>query len=90
MSAVLPDGRLTLVASWSLPPPEASKDDEASDDSDDFNDDDDEDEDASSSSADEMSTWYSYPLSLMTKMRSNFRYESSHTNRGRVSIGDFC
>ena len=55
MSAVLPDGRLALVALWSLPPPEASDDDEASD-SDDSDDDDDEDGDASSFSADEMST----------------------------------
>ena len=56
MSAVLPDGRLALVASWSLQPPEAFEDDEASDDFDDSDDDDDEDEDASSSSVDEMST----------------------------------
>ena len=55
MSAVLLDGRLALVALWSLPPPEASDDDEASD-SDDSDDDDDEDGDASSFSADEMST----------------------------------
>ena len=48
------------------PPPKASK---ASEDDDDSNDDDDNDEDrdASSSSSDKMSTWYSYPLSLMTK-----------------------
>ena len=52
MSAVLPDGRLALVALWSLPPPEASDDD----DDDDSDDDDDEDGDASSFSADEMST----------------------------------
>ena len=56
MSAVLPDGRLALVALWSLPPPEASDDDEASDDNDDSDDDDDEDGDAISFSADEMST----------------------------------
>ena len=56
MSAVLPDGRLALVALWSLPPPEAFDDDEASDDNDDSDDDDDEDGDAISFSADEMST----------------------------------
>ena len=67
------------------PPPEASEDDDDSDD-----DDDDEDGDTSSSSADKMSTWYSYPLSLVTKKESSFEYESSHTHRGRVSIGEFC
>ena len=52
MSVILPDGKLTLVASWSLSPPS-----EASEDDDDFDDDDDDvDGDASSSSADEMST----------------------------------
>ena len=56
MSAVLPDGRLALVALWSLPPPEASNDDEASDDDDDSDNDDNEDGDASSFSAYEMST----------------------------------
>ena len=67
------------------PPPEASEDDDDSDD-----DDDDEDGDTSSSSADKMSTRYSYPLSLVTKKESSFEYESSHTHRGRVSIGEFC
>ena len=69
------------------PPPEAFEDD------DDFNDDDDDnddDGDASSSSADKMSTSYFYPLSLMTKRGSSFGYESNHTYRGIVSIGDFC
>ena len=56
------------------PPPEASEDDDDFDD-----DDDDEDGNASSSSTDEMSTWYSYPLSLVTKRESNFGYDSSHT-----------
>ena len=32
----------------------------------------DEDDDASSPSDDEMSTWFTYPLSLMTKMGSSF------------------
>ena len=67
------------------PPPEASEDDDDSDD-----DDDDEDGDASPSITDEMSDWYSYLLSLMTKRGSSFGYESSHSHRGRVSIGDFC
>ena len=68
-------------------PLEASKD---NDDSDDDDNDDDKDVDATSSNANEMSTWYSYPLSLMTKRESNFGYESSHTRKGRVSIEDFC
>ena len=70
-----------------FPPLESYEDDNDSDDDDD---DDDDDGDASSSSADEISTWYSYPLSLMTKRGSSFVYESSHTHMGRVSIGDFC
>ena len=57
---------------------------EASEDED--NDDDAKDDGASSSSADDMSTWYTYPLSLMTKKGSSFGYESSHTHKGRVSI----
>ena len=40
---------------------------------------DDDDGDASSSSTDEMSTWHSYPLSLVIKRGSSFGYESSHT-----------
>ena len=65
-----------FVESPSPPPkaPKASKDDDNSDD-----DDDGEDGDASSSSSDEMSTWHSYSLSLMTKKGSNFGYESSHS-----------
>ena len=59
------------------PPPEAP---EASDDDDDSNDDDDgKDGDASSSNSEEMSTWHSYPLSLVTKGGSSFGYESSHS-----------
>ena len=56
------------------PPSEAFEDDDDSDDNDDA-----EDGDVSSSSADEMSTWYSYPLSLVTKRESSFGYKSSHT-----------
>ena len=37
-----------------------------------------------------MSTWCTYPLSLVTKRGSSFWYESSHIHRGRVSMGDFC
>ena len=68
MSAVLPDGRLALVASWSL-----STSPEESEDSDDDSDDNvDEDGDASSPSDDEMSTSYTYPLSLVIKRESSF------------------
>ena len=52
------------------PSPETFKDD--NDDFDDDDDDDDEDEDASSPSVDKMSTWYTYPLSLVTKKKSSF------------------
>ena len=41
--------------------------------------DDKDDEDASSSSDDKMSSWHSYPLSLVTKRGSGFGYESSHS-----------
>ena len=47
------------------------------------------DEDDNASSTNEMSTWYSYPLSLVTKRGSSFRYESSYTHRGSVSIRRF-
>ena len=56
------------------PPPEASEDNDGSDD-----DDDDKYGDASSSNSNEMSTWHSYPLLLMTKRGSSFGYESSHS-----------
>ena len=52
--------------------------------------DDEDDGDASSPNDDNMSTWHSYPLSLVTKRENSFKYESSHTHKGRVSIGDFC
>ena len=45
---------------------------EASEDDNDDSSDDDEDEDASSPSDDKMSTWYTYPLSLVTKKGSSF------------------
>ena len=35
------------------------------------------DDDWDASSTDKMSTWYSYPLSLITKRGSSFGYESS-------------
>ena len=53
--------------------------DDAEDDDDAIASDDEDDVDASSSSANKMSTWYFYPLSLVTKRGSSFGYESSHT-----------
>ena len=41
--------------------------------------DDEDDGDASSSNSNDMSTWYSYPLSLVTLKGSIFGYESSHS-----------
>ena len=58
-------GGVTVASSFST---KASKDDD--DDSDD--DDADEDDDASLPSDDEMSTWYTYPLSQVTKKESSF------------------
>ena len=52
------------------PPSEASEDNDNSDDGDD-----DEDGDASSPNDDEMSTWHTYPFSLMTKRGTSFGYE---------------
>ena len=82
--------RVSRIAQWQVamggfapkvspqPPPVASDSkDEDDDDGDDDGDDDDDDGDASST--DEMSTWHSYPLSLVTKKGSSFRYESSHS-----------
>ena len=51
------------------------EDDDDGDDNDAFDDNDDGDV----SFIDEMSTWHSYPLSLVTKRGSNFGYESSHS-----------
>ena len=53
------------------PAPEASEDDD--DDATTF--DGEDDGNASSSNADEMSTWYTYPLSLVTKRGSSFGWE---------------
>ena len=58
------------------PSPEASKDED--DDGDSNDDDDDEDEDASSPNDDGITTWVTYPLSLVTKRGSSFEYESSY------------
>ena len=55
----------------------ANESDTADDDDVDF--DDEDDGDASSPSDDEMSTWHSYPLSLVIKRGSSFGYKSSHT-----------
>ena len=63
----------TLVA-----PADKSDADDANDDND-ADSDDEDDGDASSPSDDEMSTWHSYPLSLVTKRGSSFGFESSHT-----------
>ena len=68
---------------------EDEDDDGDSDDNDD-DEDEDEDEDANSPSDDEMTTWFTYFLSFMTKRGSSFGYEGSHIHRGRVSIRDFC
>ena len=57
------------------PPPVASEDE----DDDATASEDDDDGDASSFGIDEMSTWHSYPLSLVTKRGSSFGYESSHS-----------
>ena len=70
--------RLGGFAKSPSPPLDASEVSKDNDDSDD-NDDDDEDGDANSSSTDKMSTWHSYPLSLVTKWGSSFGYESSHS-----------
>ena len=63
------------------PPPtlEAFKDEDEDDDDDATASNDEDDRGASSSNADAMSTWHSYPLSLVTKMGSSFGYESSHS-----------
>ena len=65
------------------PPPPSQVDFDSEDKDDDDGDDnaglDDDDGDASSSGTDKMFTWYSYPLSLVTKRGSSFGFESSHT-----------
>ena len=68
----------TLVASANESDGSSSAND--ADDDDATASDDKEDEDASSSSDDKMSSWHSYPLSvLVTKRGSSFGYESSHS-----------
>ena len=59
--------------------PKSSKVEDEDDDDDATASEDDDDEDASSSNTDEMSTWHSYPLSLVTKRGSSFGYKSTHT-----------
>ena len=53
----------------------SDSEDEVDDDSDD--DDASDDDDGDASSTDEMFTWHSYPLSLVTKMGSSFGYETN-------------
>ena len=52
-----------------------NEDDDDGDDDDTFDDDDDGD----ASSTDEIPTWHSYLLSLVTKRRSSFGYKSCHS-----------
>ena len=63
----------------SFPPPLVAFDSEAEDDDDGDDDDASDNDDGDASSTDEMSTWHSYPLSLVTKRGSSFAYESSHS-----------
>ena len=67
------------MPSTPVAPADESDADDAADDDDDVDYDDEDDGIASSPSDDEMSTWHSYPLLLMTKRESGFDYESSHT-----------
>ena len=70
----------SLVSETSPPPTlEAFEAKDKDDDDDATASKDDDDGDASSFGIDEMSTWHSYPLSLVTKRGSSFGYESSHT-----------
>ena len=85
-------GGFAPEATPSPPPPMASdSEDEDDDDGDDDGDDDDasDDDDGDASSIDEMSTWHSYPLSLVTKRGSSFDMRVVSL-RERVSIGPFC
>ena len=71
-------GGFSLEAS--PPPPLVASDSEAENDDDgDDNDASDDDDDDDASSIDEMSTWHSYPLSLVTKMWGSFGYASIHS-----------
>ena len=73
----------SFASEASPPPPLVASEDKDDDDdataSEDDDDNDDDDDDGDASSTDEMSTWHSYPLSLVTKMGSSFEYESSHS-----------
>ena len=70
----------SLVSETSPPPTlEAFEAKDKDDDDDATASEDDNDKDVSSSGTDEMSTWHSYFLSLVTKRGSSFGYESSHT-----------
>ena len=77
-------GDFTTYTSPSPPTSEDESDDGSS------NDDPDEDDGASSPSDDEMSTWFTYPLSLMTKRGSSFDMRVVIYIRGELAIGDFC
>ena len=61
------------------PPPPVAFDSEDEDDDDDDDNDALDDDDGDASSTNEMSTWHSYPLSLVTKKGSNFGYKSSYS-----------
>ena len=60
----------------SLPPHLVASDSEDKDDDDGY---DDDVYNGDASSTNEMFTWYSYPLTLVTKRESSFGYESSHS-----------
>ena len=76
-------GGFTVASSPSPPASEDESDDGFS------SNDADEDDGASSPSDNEMSTWRTYPLSLMTKRESSFDMRVV-IDKGRVSIEDFC
>ena len=65
----------------SPPSPSVTSDFDSKDEDDDDGNDNDasDDDDRYASSTNEMSTWHSYPLSLVTKMGSSFGNESSHS-----------
>ena len=70
-----------------LPATSEDEDDDAADDA--TTSENDDDGNASSSGTDEMSTWHSYPLSLVTKGEVLLDMRVVIL-RGRVSIGPFC
>ena len=65
-------GGFALEATPSPPSPMASNSEDDDDDDDGDDDDASDDADGMPSSSDEMSTWHSYPLSLVTIKRSSF------------------